>query len=436
MTAEIVIVNKNAVALAADSAVTFRDPETPKIYNTANKVFMLSKFHPVGIMVYGSAEFMGVPWEIIIKVYRSKLGSRNFDKLDQFATNFFEHLDQSRLLFSDSRQRSHFRSLLSGFFWNIRSLIQKRVEEALKTSNPLSDSELASLVDQEISDWVESWRVDEDLKCFNSEFNTTASQRYKQEIDETIDFVFEQLVNDEQKEKLRHLAIWRVTKNRWADSSGLVFAGFGEQQIFPCVKSFKVECVLCDKTRLFPTDIWSHDMNEVYSASIIPFAQAEIVHRFLRGIDPEYKADISKYLETLLTAAYPEKLRDTLKHKVSEKDQEELVKELTQAGKAILQDAQREWENREFKRYVEPVVDTVAELPKDELAAMAESLVNLTSFKRRISKDMETVGGPVDVAVISKGDGFIWIKRKHYFSKELNPHFLTTYYRTEARHEE
>jgi len=27
----------------------------------------------------------------------------------------------------------------------------------------------------------------------------------------------------------------------------------------------------------------------------------------------------------------------------------------------------------------------------------------------------ETVAGPIDVAIISKGDGLIWIKRKHYF---------------------
>jgi hypothetical protein len=54
MTAEIAIVNKNAVALAADSAVTLRDPSTSKIYNTANKLFMLSKFEPVGIMIYGA----------------------------------------------------------------------------------------------------------------------------------------------------------------------------------------------------------------------------------------------------------------------------------------------------------------------------------------------------------------------------------------------
>jgi hypothetical protein len=34
------------------------------------------------------------------------------------------------------------------------------------------------------------------------------------------------------------------------------------------------------------------------------------------------------------------------------------------------------------------------------------------------------VGGSVDVAVISKKDGFIWIKRKHYFQPDKNYHFF------------
>lgn len=84
----------------------------------------------------------------------------------------------------------------------------------------------------------------------------------------------------------------------------------------------------------------------------------------------------------------------------------------------------------EAKKYVGPVIDIVADLPKEDLATMAESLVNLTSFKRRISREAETVGGPIDEAVISKGDGFIWIKRKHYFSRDLNPYFFANYYRT------
>jgi hypothetical protein len=33
--------------------------DSTKIYNTANKVFMVSSFHPVGVMAYGSAEMVG-----------------------------------------------------------------------------------------------------------------------------------------------------------------------------------------------------------------------------------------------------------------------------------------------------------------------------------------------------------------------------------------
>ena len=65
MTAVVAIMNKSGLALAADSAVTVTNGtggySSSKIYNTANKLFMLSKHHPVGIMVYSSAEFMQVP---------------------------------------------------------------------------------------------------------------------------------------------------------------------------------------------------------------------------------------------------------------------------------------------------------------------------------------------------------------------------------------
>ena len=43
---------------------------------------------------------------------------------------------------------------------------------------------------------------------------------------------------------------------------------------------------------------------------------------------------------------------------------------------------------------------------------MDEALVYVTSLKRKVSSASETVSEPIDVAVISKGDGFVWIKRK------------------------
>ena len=67
-----------------------------------------------------------------------------------------------------------------------------------------------------------------------------------------------------------------------------------------------------------------------------------------------------------------------------------------------------------FKRenFIDPIVSIVEALPVNELAEMAEALLNITSLKRKMSISLETVGGPIDVAVITKGDGFIWVKRK------------------------
>ena len=95
----------------------------------------------------------------------------------------------------------------------------------------------------------------------------------------------------------------------------------------------------------------------------------------------------------------------------------------------LLDDFGKDWNDTCFRHFSGPVMEMVASLPKDELGAMAESLVNLTKFKRRVSKEQETVGGPIDVAVITKGDGFVWIRRKHYFKPELNPQFFANYYR-------
>lgn len=71
-----------------------------------------------------------------------------------------------------------------------------------------------------------------------------------------------------------------------------------------------------------------------------------------------------------------------------------------------------------------PLRDAVGMLPLEELAGLAETLVSIESLKERVTRGSESVSGPVDVAVISKGDGFIWIKRKHYFKPELNQHYF------------
>jgi hypothetical protein len=430
MTAEVAIINKNAVALAADSAVTLRDPNTSKIYNTANKLFMLSKFEPVGVMVFGGAEFMSVPWETVIKMYRSQLGATAFLKLSMYAGDFFAFVENNDLLFPPERQKGHSRVAVSSLFWRIKFEIDEEVKSAI-SKGPIGNAEVKQICQARIGEYHKNWAAVERLDSFSEKFETSILDLYGDELRSAIAVVFEKLPIEDCTSQLRDLAVFRIVKNFWPESSGLVFAGFGTADVFPCVSSYQVELLADKELRFVATPNLSNDMNEGGGASIIPFAQAEIVYRFIQGIDPDYKEEMRKYLRTLLTSEYPEKLIERFKHKLTEDEQRSGLAELIKLGRAIAEDFDSEWSGLESKKYVGPVLDIVSDLPKDDLAAMAESLVNLTSFKRRISREAETVGGPIDVAVISKGDGFIWIKRKHYFNKELNPYYFANYYRKE-----
>jgi len=84
-------------------------------------------------------------------------------------------------------------------------------------------------------------------------------------------------------------------------------------------------------------------------------------------------------------------------------------------GDSIMEEARRE--------HAMPLRRVLGVLPVDEMADLAETLINLQSLKEKVTKNSETVGGPVDVAIITKNEGLLWAKRKHFFDIGLNSRF-------------
>jgi hypothetical protein len=60
-------------------------------------------------------------------------------------------------------------------------------------------------------------------------------------------------------------------------------------------------------------------------------------------------------------------------------------------------------------------------MPIQDAINLAEFLVDLTIKFTRYGLGPPTVGGAIEIAAITRHEGFKWIKRKHYFSAELNP---------------
>ncbi|CAD7771815.1 hypothetical protein FHEFKHOI_01119 [Candidatus Methanoperedenaceae archaeon GB50] len=437
MTAEIAIMNKEAIALASDSAVTSIQENGQKIFTSANKLFSLSKYHPVGIMIFGSAEFMGVPWETIIKIYRNYLGEKKFDTLKEYVNDFTDFLDNGSPLFPDSVQKEYLLFTVYGYFQFIRGKIEEEVELIIGEKGEITPKDIKKITSDVIKADHDKWKKTIRLPSIPESHARDIIEKYGKNIEELKKEVFEELsISKRLYTRLEEIATSLFCKFREdvasANTSGIVIAGFGEKDIFPSLKLLGVEGVVNNK--LIYKEISSAEISFENSAMIMPFAQREMVDTFMEGIDPHYRFLNESYI-TEMFEKHTELITENIK-KYSHEEKQKLKSKLKKLSRKILADYQKELKNHRKETYTAPVMTVVSMLPKDELAAMAESLVNLTSFKRKVTLETETVGGPIDVAVISKGDGFIWIKRKHYFKPELNPQFLANYYKKVGNYEE
>jgi len=430
MTAEIAIMNKEAIALASDSSVTMIGKENQKIFTSANKLFTLSKYHPVGIMIYGSAIFMDVPWETIIKVFRNNLNRKKFNTLKEYANAFIELLDNGNPLFPDSLQDDYFHASIHAYFELIKNAIIKKVESIINEEHEITKQTTKKIVSDIIKGHYEKWEKVDNIPSIPKSFNKNVIEKYEKTIAKEIKEVFEELpISKVHINQLKEIAGNLFSKFpegiEKGGISGAVIAGFGEKDIFPSLESFHLEGIVYNKLK-YKNHI-SQKIDFQTTASLIPFAQSEMVAIFMEDVDPSYRDVEESYLSKIFSE-YAVIIVDNIKgYTVEEK--KKLKGKLVGIGMEILKDLGKKLANYIEETYSSPVTTVISMLPKDELAAMAESLVNLTSFKRKVTMESETVGGPIDVAVISKGDGFIWIKRKHYFEAELNAQFFANYYK-------
>jgi hypothetical protein len=428
MTAVIGILNKSAAAIATDSAVTVTGPRGPKIFNRANKIFRISKTHPIGLMLYNQGEFMGTPWEPVIKQYRRELGDKAFDTLEEYKSDFIQFL-HSKQFFCDVQQQKRI------LYFMLVDLLQIIAQEVLKEQQAIIQTQPPNIA-QIIARAIET-KIDEAIAKFETqtELCPEFADFTEKEFD---DFGFTGLPNAIQQVFLQQgipLNIGNVNgpirrlvflvlkaKNFFNFYSGLVFTGYGESEMYPGMRPINISLAINKKLRWYDDQRGQASISHRSMSAIRPFAQTDVIDTVLAGIDPhlnrlysrQFQDFISKNNETmaqLIEAAAPD-----IAERIRALDVTALTKSLN------------DFLTQERKRnYIDPLMGAVSTLSKEDLAEMAESLVYLTYLKRRFTFAQESVGGPVDVAIITKGDGFIWIKRKHYFNPDLNHHFLKNY---------
>ncbi|WP_127346236.1 hypothetical protein [Pseudidiomarina mangrovi] len=426
MTAEVAIANGSAVALAADSAVTIGGR---KIYNSAIKLFSLSKLHPVGIMIYGNANLLEVPWETLIKTCRQKLGTEKFETLEDYGDFFIKFIKDSKKYFSEDSQKSWVQGNVTAYFEMIRDELDEKVHPIFEKDGEV-DYETAYTCFRDIVIGHHQELKERELSAeIDSNFEKLVKSKYKAIFKEVAAHVFQNLKpKPPLMAKLNDIATFLHTRSIYSNgTSGIVISGFGHDEIYPSILTYEIEGVIDGVLKFRKLERKSYKVTSVNDCSIVAFAQEDMVAAFMNGMNPSVNELINVYLNHIFSRL-PDLLSDE-ELEGSAVDSDTIKKKLQGDAKTLHADFIDVIQKHIREQHISPVLNMVTALPKDELAAMAESLVNLTAFKRRMTESLETVGGPIDVAVISKGDGMVWVKRKLYFPKDINRHFFDNYFK-------
>ena len=429
MTAEVAVMNRSAVALAADSAVTLSGPNAlsgvTKIFQNENKLFELSRVHPVGIMLYNATAFFDVPWEVIIKDFRREKGDLSCDHVYVWTDTFRRYVD-THSIFKPSvdRQRAFVEQLFLDYLSNVMAEWSAKAEVlffAKQTSSIKKQyPELMRKIIASYNDWMANADFYEGM---DKEIGSQILQTYSAEFSAAKEKVFGQLPLDETHQSMlaelgrnvlvRSMPGWYTT--------GLVLSGFGQQELFPSLSCIEIGGMVENRLR------WSQkrqvDIDRAdATAEIIPFAQRDTVDTLLFGRSSSYESSVVTHFSEAM-----KQVGTSIVHQLTRPGSRRVDFEtrLNSAISGVVTHFRQQHAEKLNKMFADDTLDIVRHMPKPDLAAFAESLVTVSSMKRKVTVGPETVGGPVDVAIISRHEGFIWVKRKLYFDPDLNQRYMS-----------
>jgi hypothetical protein len=198
----------------------------------------LSKYHPVGVMLYNSASFMSTPWETIIKVYRKQLGDRNFPTVREFQEDFIAFLRAKNFYAKDEDSKKALYELASTLLNGIIKEIAKINGDLLNAPSDENKLQILHFFEEKTDAYINQFTAEaiycEDFLDYTQEdFQAFFSEHYEELI--THYFVNNgYTITDELKQKFNQLIyIYLKRKETFTNFTGLIFTGFGDDEIYP-----------------------------------------------------------------------------------------------------------------------------------------------------------------------------------------------------------
>ena len=411
MTALVSVLNKRGAAMAADSAMTVSGNGNTKIYNNEQKIFPLSNSNPIGVMICNNLSFLNTPLSLVFELYKSERGERKFSSLTGYVEDFVEYLQSLRSLQSNDLKNVFYQNEFIQLIRSFKSLVEENIQIQNKNSNLTEVEVTQNAYLMALNTWKEAV-IDEEINPRLKNFSKEDYLKYIVEPNEEVFKSFQEDFPDMTEEYWNRIIEYcyrDLVNNTFGGYQGseIIFVGYGENDIFPASQRLYLLGIVGDILKYNIEEI--SEISHHNSAEIRPFAQTDVMITLMKGVSP--KSD-SEYRDATV------ELEESIVNEIfSLLEKEKVSPEIIESVKNLDFDKIHERYNDRIAKFIHEnfvsgVVDALECFNLEEMAKMAENLIAVTNLQRHISSSEESVGGPIEVASITKTGGFKWVK--HY----------------------
>lgn len=226
---------------------------------------------------------------------------------------------------------------------------------------------------------------------------------------------------------------------KYIPPTGIVIFGFGKKESQPrlielqigswrsgedtsTIASHKVIGIRGETLSETPPENSGYRVNTAGSW-ICTFAQDAEMQSIITGVHEDLIGDLSYFLSNNLVEILQPIIDTTqgIGKKTAKNLVEELTKSKTEIYYSFFNEIKRRRDAHIFNTRHSNIHNSITLLPIRELANFAESLLDMESTIAYYSRQLRTVGGHTDVAIVTKEDGFLWVKSEQRVDYSLNP---------------
>lgn len=375
MTAQVAFFTSAATVLATDSAVTV---DGQKVYQGAQKVFPLSDQDPLGALIYGNTRLVGIPWATLLGLFRAQHRTAAWNEIDELASRLCAFLQHKLAHLIDAADPPYWVRRVSNLWSSI-------IDAAHANATPNDADSFSEQLEVTLSIEEAAWAAQDLLPSLSPEKETEIHSDVRPVVRELLRKLESGAnIGSELLPAFENLKLLCFTRRAPEGSmshasSGLVVAGFPSGALGPSYVELSFDGVGPSDIRVWPSS--RESCLSPGDVGIRSFAQEDGFRTLIEGVHPWYWPLV---VQRLTAAGLP---RDRVLR--------------------AFQEADARWLDARTP-YLHAALNS---LPVPALCEIAESFVSITGLLLRIGGSLETVGGPVSVAVLSPGAPLKWMRR-------------------------